>query len=99
MAETISVRIPKREVKEINEISKLEKRKKSEVLREILNKGMIEKRIEFALEKYRNKEVTATKAANIAHMPLSQFLDILVQKGLEFHYGLKELREDFEGLI
>lgn len=99
MAETISVRIPKREVKEINEISKLEKRKKSEVLREILNRGIMDKKIEIALEKYRNNEVTATKAANIAHIPLSQFLDILVQKGLEFHYGLKELREDFEGLI
>lgn len=99
MAETISVRIPKREIKDINEISKLEKRKKSEVLREVLNKGIIEKKIELALEKYRNNEVTATKAANMAHIPLSQFLDILVQKGLEFHYGLKELREDFEGLI
>lgn len=99
MAETISVRIPRRDVKEINEISKLEKRKKSEVLREILNSGIMEKKIEIALEKYRNNEVTATKAANMANIPLSQFLDILVQKGLEFHYGLKELREDFEGLI
>jgi len=26
-------------------------------------------------------------------------MEILVQKGIDFHYGAMELREDFEGLI
>ncbi len=60
--------------------------------------NMTEK-IEKSLEKFRNNEVTAWKAARIADIPLTQFLDILVQKGIYFHYGLKELKEDFEGLI
>ncbi len=52
-----------------------------------------------AIEKFRENKATAWKAARIAGMPLSQFLDMLVRKGIYFHYGVKELREDFEGLI
>ena len=99
MAETVSVRIDKAELKEINEISKLEKKTKSNVLREVLEKGIKEKKLGIALEKFRNNEATAWKAANLADVPLTQFLDILVQKGIDFHYSVKELREDFEGLI
>ena len=99
MAETVSVRIDKRELKEIEEISKIDKNTKSNVLREILDKGVKEKKLEIALEKFRNNEATVWKAAKIANIPLTKFMDILVQKGIDFHYGVKELREDFEGLI
>ena len=99
MAETISVRIDKSELKQINEISKLEKKTKSHVLREVLEKGIKEKKLDLALEKFRKNEATAWKAARMADIPLTAFMDILVQKGIDFHYGVKELREDFEGLI
>ena len=99
MSETVSVRIDKPELDEIEEISRLEKKSRSNILREVLEKGIMEKKLEIALEKFRNNEATAWKAAKIANMPLTQFMDILVQKGIDFHYGLRELREDFEGLI
>lgn len=99
MAETVSVRIDKAELREINEISRIEKKNKSNVLREVLEKGIKEKKLGIALEKFRNNEATAWGASRMAGIPLTQFLDILVQRGIDFHYGLKELREDFEGLI
>lgn len=99
MAETVSVRINEPELREIAEISKLEKKTKSSVLREVLEKGIKNKKLEIALQKFRNKEATAWQAAKTADIPLTQFLDVLVQKGIDFHYGIKELREDFEGLI
>ena len=91
--------VDKPELKEIEAISKLEKKSKSNVLREVLDKGIREKKLDIALEKFRNNEATAWQAARIANIPLTQFLNILVQKGIDFHYGVKELREDFEGLI
>ena len=60
---------------------------------------MNKKKLEIALKKFKNNEATASKAARIAGIRLSQFLDILMQKKIDFHYGLKELEEDFEGLI
>ena len=99
MAETVSVRIDKTELQKINEISRLEKKTKSDVLREVLEKGIKEKKLEIALEKFRDKDISVGKAARIAQMPLSQFMDVLVEKNIDFHYGIKELEEDFEGLI
>ena len=57
------------------------------------------KKLELALKKFKRNQATASKAARIADIPLTQFLDILVQKRINFHYGVKELEEDFKGLI
>ncbi|MBI1936161.1 UPF0175 family protein [Candidatus Woesearchaeota archaeon] len=99
MAETVSVRLDKDDVKEIEELSKLEKKSKSDVLRDVLELGLKDKKLELALEKFRNKEASMGKAARIAEVPLTQFMDILVERNIDFHYGIKELEEDFEGLI
>ncbi len=97
MSETVSVRIDKPELAEIAELSRIEKKTKSNVLREVMERGIKGKKLEIALAKFRNNEATAWKAARLAGVPLSQFLEILVQNGIDFHYGLKELKEDFEG--
>lgn len=99
MAETVSVRIDKPGLHEISELSRLEKKTKSTVLREVLEKGIRDKKLEIALQKFRDGGATAWQAARIAGIPLTGFLDVLVQRGIDFHYGLKELKEDFEGLI
>ena len=99
MAETVSVRIEKEDLSIITELSKAEKKTKSNILREVLEKGIKEKKLDIALQKFRNNEATAWKAARFADIPLTQFMEILVQKGIDFHYGARELREDFEGLI
>jgi len=99
MAQTVSVRIDNEDIKEIAELSKLEKKTKSNILREVLELGLKDKKLELALEKFRKNEATAWKAARMADIPLTLFMDILVQRGIDFHYGVKELKEDFEGLI
>ncbi|MBI2110605.1 UPF0175 family protein [Candidatus Woesearchaeota archaeon] len=98
MEQAISVRIHREKLKEIENISLAENRKKSEVLREVIDKGIKEKKIEIALEKFQNKEATASKAAKIAGIPLTAFLDILQRKGINFHYTLEELKEDVKDL-
>ncbi len=99
MEETISVRIPKEELEEINRILKYKKSTKSNILREVIEKGIKEKKLEIALEKFQNNEATASKAANIAGIPLTLFLDILQKRGINFHYGIDDLKEDFADLL
>ena len=98
MAEAVSVRIPEHELNEIAKISNEEKSTKSSVLREILELGIKNKRIEMALKKYQNGEATAWKAAKLAETPLTHFLDILKQRNLVFNYDIEELRKDFQGI-
>ncbi|MEK6859617.1 MAG: UPF0175 family protein [Nanoarchaeota archaeon] len=96
MENSISVRIPAKELREIKIISEEEKRKKSDILREIMYKGIMGKKLEIALKKFQNNEATASKASEIAGIPLTSFLDILNQKSINFHYTLEDLREDLE---
>ena len=83
---------------EIERLAKLEDSDKSKLIRELIVLGMKERKLEEALDLYSKRKVTAWKAATIAGIPLTQFLDILKERGLEFDYTEEELLEDFEGL-
>ncbi len=99
MGESVSVRIDDRDLSEITKLSNLENKTKSHVLREILGAGIKEKKLEIAIKKFTNNEVTITKAANIAGIPLTSFMDILSERKIRFHYNIENLEEEFEGLI
>lgn len=99
MAGTVSVRVDKEDLSEIEEISRHEKATKSSLIREILGLGIKTKKLSLALEKFRKNELTALKASKLAGVPLTEFLDILKREGLEFHYTEKELEQEFADLI
>ncbi len=99
MTETLSVRIPEEDVLEIEKISKLDNKSRSVTLRDILDRGIKEKKLEIAINKFTRKEVTVGKAAEIATLPLTVFMDILSERKISFHYTINELKEDFEGLM
>ena len=98
MTEAVSVRIDKADLQEIRRLAEVEHKSKSIVLREVLNEGLKGKKLELALETYRKREANAWKCARMAGVPLTQFMELLVQRGIDFHYGLQELRKDLEGL-
>lgn len=98
MANTVSVRIEKEDLSEIDKISKYEKTSKSFLLREVFGIGIKTKKLSLALEKFRKNELTALKASRLAGIPLTEFLDVLKREGLEFHYSEKELEQEFADL-
>ncbi len=63
------------------------------------NAGIKERKLEIAISKFRNNDVTIAKAAQIASLPLTVFMEILSAKKINFHYTINELEEEFEGLI
>lgn len=99
MENSISVRIPKEDLEEIEFLSIEEKRKKSDILRDVLYKGIMEKRLELALKKFQDNEATAWRAASIAGIPLTKFMEILASRKIEFHYGIEEFQDDVRDLI
>jgi len=98
-AETMSVRILESQVQGIDFISKFHHHKKSEILREIVDLGIKSKRLELALEKFQKNEATAWKAARIADMPLTSFLDVIRERKIVFHYSKEDLEQDLRGLV
>lgn len=99
MESTIAVRIEKKKLLDLKAVSKEENKKNSEVLREVLDLGLKEKKITLAIDKYRKREISIGKAAEIADVSISRLMDILRERNVPFNYGAKELMEDFEGFI
>lgn len=95
---TISIRIPIEEYEELKRLTLDTGLGRSTVLREVLDRGIQDKKLDLAIEKYRKREVTLWKAARIAGIPLSKFLDRLDDEGLEYHYTPQDVEEEFEGL-
>ena len=98
MDETISVRIPVEDLKRLEKISQQAHLTKSAMLRDVLEIGIRQKMLQLALEKFQKEEVTAEKAAQLADIPLTRFLDILKENNIEFHYSMQDLVEEFEGI-
>ena len=91
--------LSKEEIKnEIEELSKIEHVDKSSLIRELLAKGIKEKKIENAVAKYSKGKITLWKAANIADISLWKMIEIIKDKGIEYQYGIDELREDLKAL-
>ena len=99
MDATVAVRIDKQKLAEIRAISKEESRKNSDILREALDLGLKEKKLSMALEKYKQREISTGRAAEMAGVSLSRFLDLLREKNVPFNYTAKDLMKDFEGII
>ena len=99
MEENVSVRIGREELKEINRISSYKEGTKSSVLREVLRLGIKQKMLEIALERFQRNEATAAKAAKVAGISLSEFLEVMHQRGINYHYAVEDLRDDFESIM
>ncbi|RLE64773.1 MAG: hypothetical protein DRJ47_06820 [Thermoprotei archaeon] len=97
--EVLSVRVPKEVRKGLEELAKLEGRDKAEIVREILIKGVKEKRVETALRLYREGKVTLWKAAELAGLSLWEMIEELEKRGVELQYGLEELEEDLRAAL
>jgi predicted HTH domain antitoxin len=98
MEENISVRIPSEELLEIKKLAE-GARTQSVLLREVLRLGIKQKKLEIAIEKFQKSEASAAKAARIAGISLAEFLEVLHERGINFHYGVEDLRVDFENIM
>jgi len=97
--EVLSVRIPREVKEELEELAKLEKRDKAEIIREILAEGVRERRIEAALKLYREGRATLWRAAELAGLSLWEIIEELKKRRIELQYGYRELKEDLRAAL
>lgn len=97
--EVLSVRVPREVRKMLEELARLEGRDRAEIAREILAKGVREKRIEVAARLYREGKATLWKAAEIAGLSLWEMIAELKRRNLELQYGPRELEEDLKAAL
>ena len=66
------------------------------LIKTLLFSGLKQYRIELAVQKYLEGEVSTWKSAEIAGVSLRKMNKILQEKGVEMHYSEKSLKEDLE---
>ncbi|MEA2075231.1 MAG: UPF0175 family protein [Euryarchaeota archaeon] len=78
----------------IEELSKIEGEEKSKVLKELMELG----RMMFALRRYEEGKYSLGKAAEIAGMSLSEFMDLLSEFGIKSRISYEDYLEGFDNL-
>lgn len=96
--EVISLRLPEETLKKLDELSSREGKDRSTLIRELLDKGIEEKDIEDAINRYEQGKVTGWKAAQLAGISLWNFYKILQERGVLLQYHERDLEQDLEAL-
>ena len=69
--------IPVNFMKEVEELSEFENKDRLSIIKEVFEIGIEEKRKEVALELYKKGDVSLEKGAEIAKLPLLDFIDLI----------------------
>ncbi|MBO3842460.1 MAG: UPF0175 family protein [Candidatus Brockarchaeota archaeon] len=94
MSETISLRLPRKILRELNELATKEGKDRSKLIREILEQSIKTKNLEHAVESYRKGQATGWKAAQMAGVSLWHFYKALADKGILIQYSEHDLEMD-----
>jgi len=99
MYENIAARVPETVVRDIDYVAKEENTDKSKIIRELLSNAIKAKLADLALEKYAKREVSLGRAAELAKMPLADFMVKAAERKIPINYSVKSLEEDFRAAL
>ncbi|MBI4210695.1 MAG: UPF0175 family protein [Candidatus Diapherotrites archaeon] len=93
--QVVTTRLDDKDLKELSEIENAEKADRAIVIRKLLARGTMAWRLESAVKKLRDREISIRKAAELARLPYSEMLDIMERENIDSGYTLKDLYGDF----
>ena len=82
----MTVRLPKEDLKIIEEISLKERKDKSTTVRDLVELG----KIYFAIIQYKENKISIGKAAEIAGLTISEMMDLLSKLGINSNLDLAD---------
>ncbi|MEI8241788.1 MAG: UPF0175 family protein [bacterium] len=91
---TLSMRLPRQEAGRLAQLAIDLDMERSSFLKRALKRGAADLMFEHACQAYRNGDVTLSRAAEMAGLPLRDLLQRLHEAGLELNYDGSELQKD-----
>ncbi|HLC36697.1 MAG TPA: UPF0175 family protein [archaeon] len=91
---TVSMRINEGQLKSIESLETEFKLDKSAVFRKIIDAGLEKTRLERAIDKYVDGEVSLWKAASLAKISLRKMNEELSRRGIEMHFSQESFEEE-----
>jgi len=96
MMKNISIRLKEDFMKEAEKLAKLEMVDKSTIIREALEKGFAEVKLDTALELFSKGKASTSEAAKIADLSVGEMMDQLVKRGLKPNITKEDLKSSLE---
>ena len=94
MGKVISVRINKSLEETLKRYSEERETEQSELIRDLINNGGIY----FAIKGYAKGKYSIGKAAYLSNLPLSEFMDLIINLGIKSNISEEDLLEGYENL-
>lgn len=91
---TVSLRLGADDYDFLNDLAETEKEDLSTAIRDLIARG----RVFLALEWYRQGKASLSRAAQVAGVPISEMLDLLVKHGIPSDLHVEDYREGLETL-
>ena len=98
MAQTVSVRLSKESLREVDRLAERLKTDRSEALRRFIARGLREARIDDAIDRLRRGKVSIGRAAEEAGVTLYEMLELVRRHQIPSGYGPEDLERDLREL-
>lgn len=94
MTRVVGTRVPSEVAQAIAYVAKEEHTDKSKVVRELISSAVKSRLIDLALKKYAQRMVSLGRGAELARLPLADFMKLAAERNIPLHYTLASLRKD-----
>lgn len=96
MMKNVSIRLQEDFMKEAERLARLEMVDKSVIIREALEKGFADIRLQIALEMFSTGKASTTEAAEIAGLGVGEIMDELVRRGIRPAITKEDIKDSLE---
>ncbi|MBI3034974.1 UPF0175 family protein [Candidatus Woesearchaeota archaeon] len=99
MAEGVVARVPNEIRKDIEFFARQEQTDKSTIIRKLLTSAVKQKKLDYALKEYADMKVSLGRAAELAKLPVSDFMEEAAKHHIPVNYTKEDLRRDFKAVF
>ncbi|MBI2137347.1 UPF0175 family protein [Candidatus Woesearchaeota archaeon] len=99
MSVSVAARVSVDVLSDIDYVAKEKGSDKSKVIRELLSCAVRDKLVELALEKYSKRLVSLGRAAELARLPLADFMRVAAERKVPVNYSVGSLEGDFRAAL
>lgn len=92
----VTVRVPEKCFRDLEQIEKEEKAERAQVVRKLLAAAIKQWKLKKASQLLADHKVTLRKAAEMAEVSYLEMLDLAADTGIDIGYSLSELERDLE---
>lgn len=96
MSERISFVIPKQMKKSLRELQELTGEDQSSLLRKLVDKGLVETKLDIAVDQYVKDKASLAQSSETAGVSLWRFLDELRNRNVVLKYSIADAQSEIE---